>query len=834
MKLISLSIENFGKLHRYDLSLGDGLNTICEENGWGKTTLAAFLKAMFYGLPKSTKRDLDENDFKRYTPWQGGVFGGNLVFSSEKGTFRVERSFGESETFAIYDTATGLPSDAYSEKLGEELFGIDAEGFEESVFLSSRALAPKGGNDSVHAKLTGIDEINDVANYEKAYALLDERAKDYKKRGGGLIAETEEKIRGFKNALADARGKLQEQQSYERELALTREQIAQLQAEEKALQTALLRAKQVEEIRAGTIKLNDLVRQKETLENRFVGEIPARENLAACRKTIERMEITRAELAALGLNGEEQDELVALSRRFPTGAPSTEALNEKLRLATDLREKQTGIGQALASAQKDLQTAEDRLARLPSTEDLSRANWLFTTPKNTEKVAKKPKISLFFLCALLLLPAGAVALIVGLFKSLFPLSVGGIAALGAGLCCLILHIVFSLHQKRARAGEKALQNAEITSFLQRFGLSEAEEPRAALALLAAQRKDAEAARAVAEETCKTLMQERQACEQKAADLRAYLAGFEISGQDPESGLFRLAEYARSWEALWKKQQSAAAAEAQKKTALAADGAQVNAFLSRLPNTDSFASEKDRLDAMEDLLRNRETLCRLIDDRKAELQAKLAAVGLTDPALLDHEPDFAALSTRKIELEEMRSGLQNNENRLSAQLAKWQNETDQIPEWEEEVTRQSEALVEQKKRYELLVKTRDLLEKAHSDLTTRYLEPTRRNFANYLALLCGKDIPKATLAADFSVTVLDEGLSRKMESYSRGWRDLLQFCVRLSLIDALYADGNETPFLLLDDPFTNLDEERLAAAKALLGRLGESRQILYLVCHGDRT
>ncbi|MBQ3516575.1 MAG: AAA family ATPase, partial [Lachnospiraceae bacterium] len=50
MRLVSCYIENFGKLHRFSYDFQEGLNVICEENGWGKTTLAAFLKAMFYGM----------------------------------------------------------------------------------------------------------------------------------------------------------------------------------------------------------------------------------------------------------------------------------------------------------------------------------------------------------------------------------------------------------------------------------------------------------------------------------------------------------------------------------------------------------------------------------------------------------------------------------------------------------------------------------------------------------------------------------------------------------------------------------------------------------------
>ena len=42
-----------------------------------------------------------------------------------------------------------------------------------------------------------------------------------------------------------------------------------------------------------------------------------------------------------------------------------------------------------------------------------------------------------------------------------------------------------------------------------------------------------------------------------------------------------------------------------------------------------------------------------------------------------------------------------------------------------------------------------------------------------------------------------------------------------------------PPIILDDPFVNLDERRLEAAKRLLVALAKKYQILYLVCHAER-
>ena len=52
MKLDKLHIDNFGKLQNLDLNFNENFNQIIEENGWGKTTLSVFIKAMFFGKRK--------------------------------------------------------------------------------------------------------------------------------------------------------------------------------------------------------------------------------------------------------------------------------------------------------------------------------------------------------------------------------------------------------------------------------------------------------------------------------------------------------------------------------------------------------------------------------------------------------------------------------------------------------------------------------------------------------------------------------------------------------------------------------------------------------------
>ena len=186
MRIQKIEIVNFGKLSAFEMEFEAGLNTIQADNGWGKSTLAAFLKAMFYGLDYTTKHSLKENERKKYFPWQGGAFGGSMVFSVGDKSYRVERFFGakdKEDTFTLYDLETGLQSEDYSERLGEELFHLDRAAFSQSSYFAQQDFLPVL-NDSLNAGLTHVEEhAGDIQNYEKAYASLGDRMKFYQKTG---------------------------------------------------------------------------------------------------------------------------------------------------------------------------------------------------------------------------------------------------------------------------------------------------------------------------------------------------------------------------------------------------------------------------------------------------------------------------------------------------------------------------------------------------------------------------------------------------------------------------------------------------------------------------
>ena len=208
MKLIRCYIENFGGLHKYSLDFQPGLTVVQEPNGFGKTTLAEFIRAMFYGFPRGNK-DIEKDLRKKYLPWQGGKYGGYLIFSHEGKEYRIDRSFGErpsGDRFSLTDNATHLKSTRFTENIGLELFGVDADAFTRSTYMPQTSDAVPTSTNSIRAKLGNlIEDTTDIANFDKAVKKLKEKRSSYKSYRGdaGRIYAAQSRISQLQKTIAD-------------------------------------------------------------------------------------------------------------------------------------------------------------------------------------------------------------------------------------------------------------------------------------------------------------------------------------------------------------------------------------------------------------------------------------------------------------------------------------------------------------------------------------------------------------------------------------------------------------------------------------------------------
>ena len=98
------------------------------------------------------------------------------------------------------------------------------------------------------------------------------------------------------------------------------------------------------------------------------------------------------------------------------------------------------------------------------------------------------------------------------------------------------------------------------------------------------------------------------------------------------------------------------------------------------------------------------------------------------------------------------------------------------------------------------------------------------------MILGENV-QAKIDIDMNVTIEEKSGEKQTEYYSKGYRNLFEICKRFALTDVLFT--SEKPFIILDDPFYNLDDEKLISALKLVKNLSEEYQILYFVCHESR-
>ena len=289
MRIVSCHIAGFGKFVGVNLDYTNGFNAVLEENGWGKTTLSVFLKAMFFGMESNSKKN-ELSEREHYRPWDGEAFGGSLTFTVGDKKYRIERTFGQKEkedTFALFDEDTGDLSKDYTENIGEEIFLVDRDAFEKSIFIPQGVPAAEK-SDSISAKMGDLaaarDDIND---YDEAVRRLEEAKSVYTRRSStnpGKLSvirkeiaecrEAAEKMPALAEGLAKQRAMLEEK----------RMQRAKLEKEKETLQARITeQSKREQELGAYLEKKNTIERLqtvREELDTFFGGTLPEEEEIS--------------------------------------------------------------------------------------------------------------------------------------------------------------------------------------------------------------------------------------------------------------------------------------------------------------------------------------------------------------------------------------------------------------------------------------------------------------------------------------------------------------------------------------------------------------------------
>lgn len=797
MKLISCYIENFGLLHTAEYHFKKDLDCHFSDNGTGKTTLTAFIEAMLYGIGEGRKQSLDENLRKKYSPWQGGKFGGSLTLEVGKKKYVIERSFGakaSDDTFRLIDADTGRVSDDYSANIGEELFGIDRDGFLRTAFLSEKNLRGKNDNKSISAKLSDLVGVDgDVGEFDSAIKLLEERRKFYHKKGGsGEISNTRERVLECERKL-DSLARLEEdiltKEAFLKELTAEQAKIRELKENASArLEVLNAQRERKGHEEAYASMLAALKTEKERLDRAqefFAAGVPCVDDIDTASNAQSKAEVLKAE--ALSEHGNE--EYVMLSEFFKNKTSLSEI--EDIEHAASLAEEKA---REIAEIDNGTDTAStEMMAIFPSGAPTKEA---IENAKRSEKRALV-KMAVIVLGAILM----AAGLILGGILRFTLAPIGFIISTTLALSIFIGGKSKNQLSNQSDILKKGGGIASVEASLLRYEqlIKSRDERRSALleehSSLMLQVYDFLGKFPVTDES--STLSAVKTIKQRFHRYNAFNMASEMSASDKLSKLKeseRLAEHARS-------------------------------FLAKFPTTTSapFAEIRNMLTAYNHFKTS-------VADHSAKCEEYAAKHGVSGNTTSLSFDDEVALKT---ELD----SLTVKENDMATRISLVRHDVDTARaelDRRDEIEMQKEELEELYQKHvgslETIQKAASYLTKACDNITSKYLGKTKAGFEEYSRIIAGAD-GEYTLNTSFELMRTDNGEAHGIDSYSRGIRDLYALGLRLALIDALYE--NEAPFIILDDPFIAFDDAKLARAKATLKAISKTKQILYFTCSSAR-
>ena len=816
MRLLRLHVENFGIISQLDLDFQEGVNEVLKENGWGKSTLAAFLRTMFYGLEGERKKGLSENDRMKYKPWNQGSFGGTIEFEAEGKRYLVTRDFGRKDkegTFRLQDAVTLLDSKDYSERLGEELFGIDRESFERTSFIDGGSLHYHGINSAIGSKVGSVSQSDDLSNYDAAMEQMKNylNANSPKKKLGALY-KLEDEIRFLEHELTAKASLMARVETIKKQREAEGEKLAKDKAERGALQEELnglsekqaraLNQKRLGEFKEAAAQRLSAVKAR---EESFGGRIPSREELSLLGEKTEAAKRARIQLESRSVQTE-NERLERLKRYFRLGVPAEREITEQIENCNALQDgiqKRNHLEEQAEKEKRQLEEYRLELQRLETQAGLAAA----------ERRARRGKM-IAIGCGLL--GAGAVLgiLTISLHWSAL-LWIPAALLMVAGCILALTPWIRSGAREEVPAGETELIRRQ----------SEAEQGK-----------------------IEELKQELQALEQnlkgKEDAVRSFLEAREIpySRTDAESILYELKGRRAEYQALLLEEEEKALSIKK----LAEEGQRTLEDVREVLEKMELPFSPSDHEKIENWIRETMLSLSVYEKEKREerdareaLETFLSAHPEVTEEVKEELSEEEIESRRKV-LTERIGELSNEESHSHEVLSAYQRDLETAYGDLEELDEKEEKLLSLKEqrdadlgKYQLVEKTQEWLRTAKEQFIARFMQPIKTAFDGYYEIMTqGRGSgSEFQIDANMNISRKEEGVFHDVETQSDGYGDVIGLCIRMALLDVMYE--KEKPLVIMDDPFTNLDEEHLKGAKEFLKIVSQRYQILYMTCHQDR-
>jgi uncharacterized protein YhaN len=763
MRIISCNITGFGKLVNFRKEFNRDFNSECLENESGKTTFAAFIKAMFYGM--KAERD-------KYRPWSQARFGGQIEYEDDGGIHhRLEREFknnNKADKIKLIKLPTHEEEDV-SASVGEELFGVDESSFERTLILSG---APYIGtkNDREKDKIVGrlsmvLGNVDDAQKLDKAQKVLDSQRVVllYKNSNGGKIFDLQNEKDECERKIRNLELNQQQMPGIERNIKSNVEETEKKEKERDALTKELEnatksaeKAKNRETYNKAKTEYESTQKELEQAERLFKKNPPTDDEIGEMRKLTARIAGNIEDEKRNEFSADKSDRLRTLEQRIISDE-----------LISELKDRRDNAKVLKMSYEKDES----------DTEFLSLKEMFEGKSADERRSTNKFPI----IAAAVGILTALIAVVMLLLK-LVPIAVVCFAV--AAVCAVLAVMLYKkaktnnanadaaykdylkkldkINETKSEVGEIEKKNADLLAEKGWNSIEEAENAADEYSRLADEKKNAE-------EEAKRIGTER---EELVRSLESMLEVCPNVGGTYDERVRTVEKYKRNLET----------------SKLNAENAEKN-----FESAKRFAPDDSE---------NTETF-----ETPDEIKIKLA----------DCNNEIRRLTVQKPILQRQKEDLEKDREK--------------IIELKEQFELLDYNIKDSSMRLEAIQKAAELLDAADKELKNAYLPIMQESFKKYYGEFAQNSERDFAIDSKLNVHVNDNGRTGEISEYSSGRRDIVELCVRLSLIDAFF-DGKQT-FVLLDDPFVNLDDVNVKLAVKTLKKMTENRQIIYLTCSKSR-
>ncbi|MDO4503485.1 MAG: AAA family ATPase [Coriobacteriia bacterium] len=192
---------------------------------------------------------------------------------------------------------------------------------------------------------------------------------------------------------------------------------------------------------------------------------------------------------------------------------------------------------------------------------------------------------------------------------------------------------------------------------------------------------------------------------------------------------------------------------------------------------------------------------------------------------------ADLDAHAAQLEQREKTALEQRTEATAGVAEAEALLSQMPKTAEELTADLKdaeaALASLKKEHARWAHIKQVYEQVKAQNVNNPMTDVRDRFCKYLFEATGGALQLNDLTDSMSASITSGTSQLNWDIASEGTRDAISLAFRLALLDHLFPQGG--CFVVLDDPFTDMDPERTQQACSMIARFAERNQVIFATC-----